>query len=74
MGWTPAIHDQAEDRTHRIGQTNSVNAHYAVGRDTIDGEIYSLIERKREVVSAASDGKDVGAVNIMRELIDGLTK
>ena len=58
LGWNPAIHDQAEDRCHRIGQKDAVNAWYLLGRDTIDEDIWALIEKKRQVVDAATDGED----------------
>ena len=72
QGWTPAIHDQAEDRTHRIGQKNAVTAYYMLGKDTIDEDIYKLIERKRAIVSAASDGAEGESVSVVRDLIDRL--
>ena len=72
QGWTPAIHDQAEDRTHRIGQKNAVTAYYMLGKDTIDGDIYNLIEKKRAIVSAASDGLEGESVSVMKVLIDRL--
>lgn len=57
LGWTPAIHDQAEDRAHRIGQeASSVNAWYLLAERSIDEEIYNLIEEKRAIVTAAADG------------------
>jgi superfamily II DNA or RNA helicase len=56
MGWTPAAHDQAEDRVHRIGQHNAVTAWYLLAADTIDERIAAVVERKRRVVRAASDG------------------
>ncbi len=57
LGWTPGIHDQAEDRCHRIGQHDQVTAWYLLGEQTIDEEIQSLIDKKRIVVNAATDGK-----------------
>ena len=72
QGWTPAIHDQAEDRTHRIGQKNAVTAYYMLGKDTIDGDIYGLIEKKRAIVSAASDGIEGEDISVVRLLIDQL--
>jgi SNF2 family DNA or RNA helicase len=72
QGWTPAIHDQAEDRTHRIGQKNAVTAYYMLGKDTIDEDIYKLIEKKREIVSAASDGIVTSETPLIRDLIDKL--
>lgn len=59
LGWTPAIHDQAEDRAHRIGQSGEVTAWYLLGANTIDERIAALIERKRSVVDAASDGAPI---------------
>ena len=72
QGWTPAIHDQAEDRTHRIGQKNAVTAYYMIGKDTIDGDIYKIIERKRAIVSAASDGIEGQDISVVKLLIDQL--
>ena len=36
MFWTPGLLIQAEDRAHRIGQTNDVNVRYYVAHDTLD--------------------------------------
>lgn len=56
LPWTPADVDQTYSRCHRIGQVGSVTATYILSSQTIDEEIYSLIERKRGVVTAAIDG------------------
>jgi hypothetical protein len=75
LEWTPAIHDQAEDRVHRIGQHDSVSAWYLLAADTIDETMARLIQRKREVVDAVTDGRslpDGGLVDgVIRELRDG---
>ncbi len=47
LDWTPAKHDQAEDRCHRIGQQDAVNAYYLLAAGTIDETIATLLERKR---------------------------
>ena len=64
LDWTPAKHDQAEDRCHRIGQASAVNATYLLAADTIDETIASLLERKRAVIGAVTDGRaeDEGGV------------
>jgi SNF2 family DNA or RNA helicase len=74
LGWTPADHDQAEDRCHRIGQADSVNAYYLVADQTIDNEIFDLIQAKRQVVDGATDGKAARKVSILSELIKGLRR
>jgi len=57
LAWTPAKHDQAEDRCHRIGQQDAVNAYYLLAADTIDETISTLLERKRAVIGAVTDGR-----------------
>lgn len=57
LDWTPAKHDQAEDRCHRIGQADAVNAWYLLAADTIDETIAKLLERKRAVIGAVTDGR-----------------
>lgn len=56
LPWTPADVDQTYSRCHRLGQKSSVTATYLLCDGTIDEEIYSLIERKRGVVTQAVDG------------------
>jgi hypothetical protein len=51
LDWTPAKHDQAEDRCHRIGQQDAVNAYYLLAAGTVDETISTLLERKRAVTA-----------------------
>ncbi len=74
LEWTPAIHDQAEDRCHRIGQRDAVTAWYLLAAETIDETMARLIQRKREVVDAITDGRELpdgglieGVVQELRE-------
>ena len=57
LDWTPARHDQAEDRLHRIGQESAVTAYYLLAPDTIDETMAELLERKRAVIDAVTDGQ-----------------
>ena len=56
QGWNPADMEQAADRCHRIGQTDSVTAWNLLAAGTIDEVIYRLIDDKRAIISAATDG------------------
>lgn len=69
LEWSPGIHDQAEDRVHRIGQTaDSVGAWYLLAEDTVEMEIASLLDEKRKVVNAVLDGKEVEERELLTEL------
>lgn len=57
LEWTPALHDQAEDRVHRIGQRDAVTAWYLLAARTIDETMSELLARKREIVAAVTDGE-----------------
>jgi SWI/SNF-related matrix-associated actin-dependent regulator of chromatin subfamily A-like protein 1 len=57
LDWTPARHDQAEDRLHRIGQESAVTAWYLLAPDTIDETMAELLERKRSLIDAVTDGQ-----------------
>jgi hypothetical protein len=75
LEWTPAMHDQAEDRCHRIGQHDAVTAWYLLAANTIDETMARLIQSKRQVVAAVTDGRVLhsdGLVEaVVRELRDG---
>jgi SWI/SNF-related matrix-associated actin-dependent regulator 1 of chromatin subfamily A len=75
LEWTPAMHDQAEDRCHRIGQRDAVTAWYLLAAGTIDETMAELIQRKRAIVSAVTEGKKLDSDSlvdgVIRELRDG---
>lgn len=74
QGWNPATHDQCEDRAHRIGQKNSVDCKFFLGHNTIDEDIYEIIEKKRGMVSQVMGGGDGVEVNIVDEFINLFSK
>jgi SWI/SNF-related matrix-associated actin-dependent regulator of chromatin subfamily A-like protein 1 len=69
LDWTPAKHDQAEDRCHRIGQQDAVNATYLLAADTIDETIATLLERKRAVIGAVTDGREEDDQGVVAALV-----
>jgi superfamily II DNA or RNA helicase len=50
--WNPAVEAQAVDRTHRIGQTQSVFAYRLIARDTVEEKVLALQQTKRDVADA----------------------
>jgi SWI/SNF-related matrix-associated actin-dependent regulator of chromatin subfamily A-like protein 1 len=69
LDWTPAKHDQAEDRCHRIGQASAVNVSYLLAADTIDETIAALLERKRAVIAAVTDGLEEDGAGVVDALV-----
>jgi SWI/SNF-related matrix-associated actin-dependent regulator of chromatin subfamily A-like protein 1 len=72
LDWTPAKHDQAEDRCHRIGQQDAVNVSYLLAADTIDETIATLLERKRAVIGAVTDGREADEEGVLDALVRDL--
>jgi SWI/SNF-related matrix-associated actin-dependent regulator 1 of chromatin subfamily A len=59
LDWVPGKLAQAEDRCHRIGQTDSVLVQHIVLDGSLDGRMAELIVEKMEVISAAIEsGRD----------------
>lgn len=59
--WTAASHDQAEDRAHRLGQKNAVNAWYIHAPGTIDDAMAEVVESKRRIAQEISGDRAVVA-------------
>jgi hypothetical protein len=59
LDWTPGKLAQAEDRCHRIGQTDSVLVQHIVLDGSLDGRMAELIVEKMEVIAAAIDQGEV---------------
>ena len=55
LDWSPAIHRQAEDRLHRIGQKNTVFAYYLIGNGTLDDHVASILVDKSYEIDAIMD-------------------
>jgi len=49
--WNPAVEAQAIDRTHRIGQTRTVNAYRLIAPGTVEEKIWELQQRKAQTIS-----------------------
>jgi hypothetical protein len=69
LDWTPAKHDQAEDRCHRIGQRDAVTAYYLLAAETVDETIATLLERKRAVIEAVTDGREEDEEGVVDALV-----
>nr|WP_268542424.1 SNF2-related protein [Candidatus Nitrosotenuis cloacae] len=57
LDWSPAIHLQAEDRLHRIGQKSTVFAYYLMGNGTLDEHVAKVLVDKSYEIDAIMDNK-----------------
>ena len=55
LDWSPAIHRQAEDRLHRIGQKNTVFAYYLIGNGTLDDHVAKILVDKSYEIDTVMD-------------------
>jgi SNF2 family DNA or RNA helicase len=75
LDWIPAAHDQAEDRSLRIGQkAASVNIYYLLGENTIDEDMAEIIDKKRQVITAIMDGEAPEDENMLTILMNRYRK
>jgi len=56
LDWVPAHLTQAEDRTHRIGQKDSVLVQHLVLQDSLDARMVGTLIKKQRVIDKAVDG------------------
>lgn len=70
LPWHPADCIQCEDRAHRIGQVDSVQCTYFLGKDTIDEWIYSVIQEKWKISEAITGNTDDTEISVMDSIIE----
>jgi SNF2 family DNA or RNA helicase len=49
LSFLPSDHSQAEDRAYRIGQKNSVLVYYPIFDNTIEGIVYDILQKKKNI-------------------------
>jgi SWI/SNF-related matrix-associated actin-dependent regulator 1 of chromatin subfamily A len=74
LPWHPADCEQCEDRAHRIGQTDSVQCTYFLGKDTIDEWIYQVINEKRNMTKQITGAREDVEESVLHGVINLLGK
>lgn len=73
--WNEAVISQATDRTHRIGQTNTVTVYKLIAKDTLEEKILKLQEDKKnladEILSGANTSLSSMSKDELLELLNG---
>lgn len=68
--WTYADCVQCEDRAHRIGQKNNVMCTYFLGHNTIDQDLYQMIQDKRHTANTITGATDTMEMNFIDNVIN----
>jgi len=50
LSFLPSDHAQAEDRSYRYGQKNNVLVYYPLFENTIEGAIYDILSKKKQII------------------------
>ena len=74
LDWVPGNITQAEDRIHRIGQTNSVLIQHIVVNESIDAKLAKTIIEKQKIIEQTLNKPIITKESIMKELIRGIKK
>lgn len=61
LDWVPGNVTQAEDRCHRIGQTDAVLVQHLVLEGSLDAHMAEVLVEKQEIIAAALDDVVTGA-------------
>jgi SWI/SNF-related matrix-associated actin-dependent regulator 1 of chromatin subfamily A len=51
LSFLPSDHSQAEDRAYRYGQKNNVLVYYPIFENTIEGIIYDILNKKKQIIA-----------------------
>ena len=76
LAWTPAMHEQCVGRCYgRVNDLHGATAWYLLAEKTIDEDIFELLEKKKVIVDAVTDGEDpTGSTSVMFDLLKKLTE
>ncbi len=72
LSFVPAHHSQAEDRSYRYGQKNSVLVYYPIFENTIEKIVYNILQKKKNIIDQVmGDGEysESFSKDLIKELI-----
>ena len=67
--WLPSDHAQAEDRIHRIGQTEKCTIYYMFGENTFDEDITNKLSEKLLNINKIVDNVNVSFLDLVKKAI-----
>jgi SWI/SNF-related matrix-associated actin-dependent regulator 1 of chromatin subfamily A len=75
LSFVPAEHSQAEDRAYRYGQKNNVLVYYPLYENTIEGAIYDILNRKKQIIrTVMGDQLEENIGDVVEEMLNMINK
>ena len=75
LSFVPAEHSQAEDRAYRYGQKNNVLVYYPLYENTIEGAIYDILNRKKQIIrTVMGDQLEENIGDVAEEMLNMINK
>lgn len=69
LSFVPSDHAQAEDRSYRYGQKSNVSVYYPIFENTIEGTIYDILNKKKNIFETVM-GDNMGRAEIVQEIMN----
>ena len=73
LSFVPSDHSQAEDRAYRYGQKFSVSVYYPIFENTIEGVIYDILSKKKNIFETVM-GDNEGKGDVMEEILSMISQ
>jgi SWI/SNF-related matrix-associated actin-dependent regulator 1 of chromatin subfamily A len=75
LSFVPAEHAQAEDRAYRYGQKSNVLVYYPLYENTIEGAVYDILNRKKEIIrTVMGDEQPENTGDVVEEILSLINK
>jgi SWI/SNF-related matrix-associated actin-dependent regulator 1 of chromatin subfamily A len=71
LSFVPGDLSQAEDRAYRYGQKNNVSVYYPIFENTIEGIIYDIIIKKKNIISTVM-GDNLDKADFVAEIMNSI--
>jgi SWI/SNF-related matrix-associated actin-dependent regulator 1 of chromatin subfamily A len=69
LSFVPSDHSQAEDRAYRYGQKNNVLVYYPIFDNTIEGIIYNILQKKKNIFETVM-GDNLSKGDMVEEIMN----
>ena len=75
LSFVPAEHAQAEDRAYRYGQKSNVLVYYPLFDNTIEGAIYDILNKKKEIIrTVMGDEANFNSADVVEDILKLINK